>query len=124
RTGEKRQEVHKMADFSQNPAATLLRIIDPMIRRKRAGVDSIVQDERPSGVVEKLLHPPSHRREAAIEANHQVTARKRIGILYLFQLSLIQAKRLFAKNVLSGFQRANYLARVQLMTAGNHSSVD
>ncbi len=46
RSGQVHQQIDEVADLAQNPAATLLAVVHPMVGRKVSGVHAIVQCQR------------------------------------------------------------------------------
>src|SRR5207244_13610490 len=104
RTSQKHQQIHKMAYLYQNPPAALLGIVDPMIGRKKSGINAIVQCQRLGDRCQKRFHPRAHRRKPAIETNHQLRPMRggnaEVSANYETTFLLRQAEWLLAKHVL------------------------
>src|SRR5260221_10948358 len=65
------QKVHKMADFPNDAATTLFRIIQPVIGRDEAGIHAIMQCQWLMNPAKKALEPKRERSEPAVETHHQ-----------------------------------------------------
>src|SRR5579859_559880 len=112
-----------MANLAENASAALLWVIDPMIFRQHSRVHAIVHHQR-ARIPKEGLHLFRHRREPAIEADHQVAGVAIVSRFDLAELRLSQAQRLLTENMLSRFQSPNHLLRMQMMTCRDHNGVD
>src|SRR6267378_432869 len=122
------QEVHKMADFPDDAATTLFRIIQPVIGRNEAGIHAVMQRQWRMNFSTKTLEPKRERSEPAVETDHEKRLANRLLVLvypYDFaQLILIQAQWLFAEDVLARLQGRPHLSGMQMMTGGDYDGVD
>src|SRR5450432_838785 len=71
RSRKKHQQVNEMAGLAEDAPSALLAVVHPMVGSNKSGVDAIVKRERFGDRRQECLHASGHRREAAVEADHQ-----------------------------------------------------
>jgi hypothetical protein len=122
------EEVYKVADFSDDAATALFRIIQPVIGRNEAGIHPVMQRQWLMNLAKKTLEPKRERSEPAVETNHENRlANRSLVLVYphdISQLIFIQAQWLFTEHVLTGLQGREYLSGMQMMTGGDDNGVD
>jgi hypothetical protein len=75
-----------------------------MVRWNWAGIHPVMHGEWAVGLGKKFPRLLDHRRESAVESDHEPAVRgTRVRSLDRIQFFFRQAKRLLAKNVLTGF---------------------
>src|SRR5207253_8456516 len=75
------QEVHKMADFPDDAATALFRIIQPVIGRNEAGIHAVMQRQWFVSPSKKTLEPKRERSEPAVETDHEKRLANRLLVL-------------------------------------------
>src|ERR1700688_1002641 len=115
-----------MTDLTNNAAAALLRIVQPMIGGKKARVHPIVKRHRFAHVLQKLFHANREGSKGAIETDHGKLTMVLIVVSgrNLVELRLIEAERLFAEDMLAGLESCDDLRRMQMMARGNDDCVN
>src|SRR5438128_9717916 len=93
------EQVHKVADFADHAAVTLLGIVGPLRGRQPSGIDPVKNGERSVAPLEKLLALAGKGRKSPVEADRENPPGGGVSFGDLVEFSFTYAQRLFDEDV-------------------------
>src|SRR5438876_3300563 len=125
------EQVHKVADFADYAAVTLLGIVGPVRGRQsslryaqgQASVDPVKDGERSAAPLEKFLALAGKRGKPAVEADRENPPGGGVSLGDLVEFSFTHAQRLFGEDVFALLQGRDHQGRVQVMRRGDEDGV-
>src|SRR4051812_29619624 len=112
-----------MAEFTDDAAAALDRIVDPMAARNKTGVHPIVSRDWTILFLEELAQSDGERSEAPVIADHQAATAGGARAGYGSQFLVVPAQRFFAEDVFTVFQGGERLRSVEIMARGDYDGI-